>query len=85
MHGQIHRFLSDSHPEKRARLTDDLLASPRYGEYLADVWQGYLVSPLADDRWQRADRFRQWLAAEFNTRGWDAIASRLLTAAGKMQ
>src|SRR5262245_14312795 len=46
---QAARFLDDPDPSKRARLVDELLASPRYGEYLADVWQGYLISPLADD------------------------------------
>src|SRR5688500_7611093 len=81
---QSDRFLSDPHPEKRARLVDALLASPRYGEYLADVWQGYLISPLADDRWSRVDRFRPWLATQFNTRSWDATASALLTASGRM-
>lgn len=81
---QSARFLSDSHPDKRAQLIDALLASPRYGEYLADLWQGYLISPLADDRWSRADRFRSWLAAQFNTNSWDAIASKLLTTTGRM-
>ena len=47
---QAARFLADTDPDRRARLIDALLASPRYGEYLADVWQGYLVSPLADDQ-----------------------------------
>src|SRR5688572_21656906 len=71
---QTDEFLSDSHPDKRARLVEALLASPRYGEYLADVWQGYLMSPLADDRWSRADRLRQWLATQFNTRSWGETA-----------
>ncbi|QOV88282.1 DUF1549 and DUF1553 domain-containing protein [Humisphaera borealis] len=82
---QAERFLTDSTPAKRARLVDDLLASPRYGEYLADVWQGYLISPLADDRRVRADRFRQWLAGRFNTATWDRITSDLLTGTGKME
>ena len=38
-----------------------VLSDERYGEYLADVWQGYLISPLADDP-RRADPFRAWLA-----------------------
>ena len=82
---QAGRFLADSGPDKRGRLIDALLASPRYGEYLADVWQAYLVSPLADDRQARADRFRQWLAGQFNTRSWDRLAADLLTATGKME
>ena len=82
---QANHFLADSHPAKRARLIDELLASPRYGQYMADVWQAYLISPLADDQRVRADRFRQWLASQFNTRNWDQIASELLTATGKME
>lgn len=81
---QAERFLSDTRPDRRARLIDALLASPRYGEYLADVWQGSLISPLADDQQVRADRFRKWLAERFNTKTWDRIASDLLTASGKM-
>jgi hypothetical protein len=81
---QAARFLSDPEPSRRARLIDTLLASPRYGEYLADVWQGYLVSPLADDYRVRAERFRKWLAERFNTQTWDRIASELLTSTGKL-
>lgn len=82
---QADRFLADPDPAKRARLVDALLADPRYGEHLADVWQGYLISPLADDPRMLADRLRPWLAARFNTHTWDRIASDLLTAAGKME
>jgi hypothetical protein len=81
---QAARFLADTDPNRRARLIETLLASPRYGEYLGDIWQGYLLSPLSDDRWARADRLRQWLAGRFNTRTWDRIATELLTATGKV-
>lgn len=82
---QAARFLADSSPERRTRLVDALLASPRYGEYLADLWQQHLVSPLADDQRARAERFKGWLTDRFNTRTWDRIASELLTATGKME
>jgi hypothetical protein len=82
---QAMRFLDDRDPDRRARLIDTLLASPRYGEYLGDIWQGYLVSPLADDQRARADRLRTWLAERFNTRTWDRIAGELLTATGKIE
>jgi hypothetical protein len=82
---QAAEFLADEGPDKRARLINTLLASPRYGEYLGDLWQGYLVSPLADDQRARADRFRQWLADRFNTQAWDQIATELLTATGKIE
>src|SRR5581483_386044 len=81
---QAAQFLTDTDPRKRARLIDTLLASPRYGEYLGDIWQAYLVSPLADDYQKRADRFRQWLADRFNTSTWDRIVTELLTATGKL-
>src|SRR5688572_19001115 len=82
---QAASFLADTDPAKRARLIDTLLARPRYGEYLADIWQGYLVSPLADDQRARSDRLRKWLAGRFNTSTWDRIATELLTATGKIE
>src|SRR6187549_2808234 len=75
---QAARFLADNDPDRRTRLVDALLASPRYGEYLADLWQGPLVSPLADDYRARADRLKVWLADRFNTGTWDRIASDLM-------
>lgn len=82
---QVQRFLADTDPKRRDKLVGALLASPRYGEYLADIWQGYLMSPLADDQRVRADRLRVWLAERFNTRSWDRIATELLTATGKLE
>lgn len=81
---QADRFLNDADPKRRGKLIEALLASPKYGDYLADIWQGYLISPLADDRWTRADRLRRWLADRFNTKTWDQIATDLLTATGKI-
>jgi hypothetical protein len=52
---------------------------------LADIWQGYLMSPFADDQTKRADRFRDWLAEQFNTRPWDQIATNIITAGGRME
>ncbi|MBL9152878.1 MAG: DUF1553 domain-containing protein [Verrucomicrobiales bacterium] len=82
---EVKDFLADGGKDKRARLVDTLLAEERYGRYLADLWQGYLISPLADDQEKRADRFRQWLADQFNTKTWDAIVTELLTATGRME
>lgn len=82
---QVKRFLADTAQDKRARLVDALLADARYGQHLADLWQGYLISPLADDQNKRAERLGRWLAEQFNTRRWDQIATDLLTATGKME
>lgn len=81
---QANRFLTDTRSDRRARLIDELLDAPRYGEYLADNWQNYLISPLADDRLIRANQFRKWLAERFNTTTWDRITTEILTATGKM-
>jgi hypothetical protein len=91
LHGRVptleltRRFLADASPDKRTRLVDSLLADPRYGEYLADIWQGYLMSPFADDPTKRGGRFRDWLAGQFNAKPWDQIVSDLITASGKME
>lgn len=82
---QAEQFLADTKPDKRARLIDALLADARYGDNLADIWTGYLLSPLADDPKLLSDRMRPWLANQFNTRSWDRIASDLLTASGKIE
>lgn len=82
---QVKRFLADAGPGKRARLVDSLLADARYGQHLADIWQGYLMSPLADDPTKRAERFGHWLAEQFNTKPWDQLVTGLITATGKME
>jgi Protein of unknown function (DUF1549)/Protein of unknown function (DUF1553) len=82
---QAVRFLDNADPAKRARLINTLLGSPRYGEYLADIWQKNLVSPFADERRIPEERFRQWLADRFNSKTWDRITLDLLTASGTME
>ncbi|HEY7152373.1 MAG TPA: DUF1549 and DUF1553 domain-containing protein [Gemmataceae bacterium] len=82
---QAARFLADTRIDRRARLVEALLDDSRYGEHLADVWQGYLISPLADDRRVRANQLRRWLAECFNSKTWDHITTDLLTATGKME
>lgn len=80
------RFLDDSDPGKRSHLIDELLASPRYGEHFADVWRGYLVSPLVNEQRVQTERFTSWLAERFNQNdSWDRIAFDLMTASGKLE
>lgn len=82
---QVKRFMADAGWDKRAQLVDSLLADARYGQHLADLWQGYLISPLADDQTKRAERFGHWLSEQFNTRRWDQTVTDLITATGKME
>lgn len=81
---QAVRFLDDTRSDKRSRLIESLLADSRYGEYLADIWAGNLVSPLLNVQRGKPDRFREWLAERFNKSTWDRIATDLLTATGTM-
>jgi hypothetical protein len=79
---QTVRFLDSDDPAKRARLIDDLLASPRFGEYFGDVWRSRLLSPIEQSSRPKSDRFAQWLAARLNTGRWDETVADLLTATG---
>jgi hypothetical protein len=79
------KFLDSRDPEKRSQLIQELLDSPRYGDYFGDVWRGRLISPLANEQRMQSDRFADWLAERFNNNdGWDRIAFDLLTASGKI-
>jgi hypothetical protein len=78
-------FLDSKDPGKRARLIDELLASPDYGRHQADVWQALLLP-----RTSQAFRFRsfyppviRWLEESFNAnKPWDGMVREVLTASG---
>jgi hypothetical protein len=73
-------FLASDDPHKRAKLIDELLASPNYGRHLADLWCDRInVKDLPIYR----EPFTDWLAECLNAgRGWDEIVFDLLTAEG---
>jgi hypothetical protein len=82
---QAGRFIDNGDSHKRARLIDELLANPRFGEHMADLWRGRLISPLASEQRLQTDRFAAWLAERFNkSDGWNKIVFDLLTATGKI-
>ncbi len=79
------RFLESRDPDKRSQLIEELLASPRFGEHFGDIWQGYLISPLANEQRMQTERFAGWLSERFNKNdGWDRTVFDLMTAAGKL-
>jgi hypothetical protein len=83
---QAAQFLTSAEPHKRSQLIDQLLADSRFGEHLADVWRGRLISPLVNEQRQQTERFAAWLAERFNANdGWDRIVFDLMTATGKME
>ena len=80
---KVTAFLADRSPDKRAKIVDELLASPQYAEHWADYWEDEL---LGRTRAADIDRFalRLWLRDAFakNT-PWNQIVFSLLTASGQ--
>jgi hypothetical protein len=78
-------FLNDRDPLKRAKLIDELLASPEYGEHFARLWADILVKRDFDNNKNlRTDRFVAWLAGRFNQNsGWDQVVRDMVTAQGE--
>jgi hypothetical protein len=78
-------FLLDSDPYKRAKLIDELLASPTYGKLFARQWADLLVKRDFDSN-KRLDTepFVTWMAGKLNQgAGWDGVVRDILTASGK--
>jgi hypothetical protein len=78
-------FLLDGDSQKRAKLIDELLASPEYGRLFARQWADLLIKRDFDSN-KRLDTepFANWLAGRFNdSAGWDKIVRDILTASGK--
>jgi hypothetical protein len=78
-------FLMDSDPYKRAKLIDELLASPAYGKLFAREWADLLIKRDFDSNKNlNTDPFATWLADRLNKgAGWNAIVRDILTASGK--
>jgi hypothetical protein len=82
-------FLESRDPEKRARIIDELLARPEYGQHWATIWNNLSVN--RSDASQLAvnfhrTRFQNWLTGRFNANaGWDRIVTEMLTAEGSVE
>jgi hypothetical protein len=81
---KVAAFLDGTDPSKRANLIDELLASPRYGQYQADIWTSVLYRVILERRYSPPrELFTQWLEGAFNRNmPWDKQAHELLTATG---
>jgi hypothetical protein len=81
---RVAAFLADTAPDKRARLIDEFLADPEYGEHFAIIWYHRIVKPDDDNRHLvGGNKFQDWLAERFNTNaGWDKIVTDMLTVSG---
>ncbi|MCB9933317.1 MAG: DUF1549 domain-containing protein [Planctomycetes bacterium] len=79
-------FLDDERLDKRERLIDSLLADPRFGRHLADLWMPILRergNDLGELGVSAGDVLAVWLARQFNADvGFDQVISELVTAEG---
>lgn len=76
-------FLDSTDPNKRARLIDELLASPQYGRHQADIWQRLMLPRESDNRRLQPAPLVKWLEESFNAnKPWDQMVRDILTATG---
>src|SRR5262245_18414747 len=76
-------FLDSTDADKRTKLINELLDSPAFGRHLADIWRALFVKKDPDNRRIQFDPLDKWLQEQFNAnKGWDKIATELVTATG---
>lgn len=78
-------FLADKNPSKRAKLIEELLASPEYGRNFATLWQNRIGT--RSDFTEGGNRIEYsifpWLADQFNrNRPWGQMVADMLSAGG---
>ena len=81
---EVHEFLDDNRVDKRERLIERLLASPRYPTHLANTWRQVMVPGGLDlEQLQNVAGVQNWLRRQFaaNMR-YDRIVSDFLVATG---
>jgi hypothetical protein len=79
-------FLANTDPNKRTKLIDELLASPRYGDHQADVWTRLIIPKDSNNRFLKPAQLRDWLAKSFNeNKPWNQLVTDLLTASGSTE
>lgn len=80
----VREFLSDDDPDKRTKLIDRLLNSPRYATHLANTWRQIMVPGGLDlEQLQNVAGVQNWLRRRFaqNLR-YDRIVDEFLVATG---
>src|SRR5262249_34692982 len=80
---QAASFLDSKDPNKRRKLIDQLLDSPKFGRHMADIWQELLLTRNSDNRRLQPAPLVKWLEESFNAnKPWDQFVTELLTASG---
>lgn len=82
---QTKAFLDSTDSNKRAKLIDELLASPRFGKYWAENWANLTIPVDSNNRRLDTSGYESWLADHFNKNTpLDKLVYDLLTATGEM-
>ncbi len=75
-------FLADPRPDKRARVVDDLLASPDFARHFSVVWSNLLLGHTSPREVNRP-AFEKFLREQFHrNRPWSETVARLISAEG---
>jgi hypothetical protein len=78
----VDQFLSDTRPDKRKRLVDELIALPDYTRNMATIWSNLLVGRTSDRPINR-DLLAKFLREQFRrNRPWTETVERLVSAEG---
>lgn len=81
---QARALLDSSAPDRRARLIDELLGSPRHAAHFADIWHNHLYPASANQR-IKPEALVRWLDNGFQTKRWDRLTHELMTATGPQE
>jgi hypothetical protein len=72
----VRNFIADSSADKRARIIDELLASPEWDSRMADLFHVILIERRGDD-----PDWRAWLERSFSTnKPWNQLVYQVLNA-----
>ena len=78
----VHEFLADNDPDKRRKLVDELLDSPRHALHFANLWRAQLIPEVAasDEAHFFQPGFEAWLRQKFRANSpYDQLVRELLT------
>jgi hypothetical protein len=83
-------FLDSKEPDKRAKLVDELLASPPYARYMAGIWASKLIprelASVGHNRTTMVEGLGRWFDDRFQkNQPWNQLVNELLTACGTQQ
>jgi hypothetical protein len=77
-------FLADKAKNKRARLVEELVASPAYAEHWAAYWDDVLIGRVQREPTVDRGAFRAWLQDQFAKNApWNTVVYALMTATGQ--